>query len=1349
MRDTLEERLKELKQIRIRNTRLSAILLVLSLVVSVNVFWFLRQPGLTLAGDASCGILEHTHDEECFTQVCICDLAEETHIHSETCYTTQLIEAYENLQLVCNQTEDPHIHHDNCYTTQFTEATETLQLICTKATDPHLHVDNCYEMQLIDGQETPQLVCMQTEQPHTHLDNCYETITEAPIEETVLNCELQFEPHEHTENCYLSEVIETHEEQILTCGLSEIAHTHEDGCYTREIHCQLQEHVHTIGCYSDETADAETLLDWQNMFADYPYTGNLREDLVGIAKTQVGYCESTRNFEVGSNGVRRGYTRYGAWYGSPYRDWSAAFVSFCLNYAGADPQQTPGNIGANTMAELWDKLGRFTPTGEYMPAAGDLVFFSNNTVGIVTEVQHATVYVIHGDIDDAVCTDAIPLADASIAGWGITGDNPTENTEPSIEEPKQETVQPSSPKISMKELLDISNGPAFFIFAGSDTPLQMPQRTFKNSRTVTDLITYLKAHNGQISYTLLDYNDVELPTDGKGNYFVQAGTEYKLALIIYSDAFAPGTYQYQIPNGLMISSGSGTFEIEEQEVGTWDVTDNGLITINFDNRINNCSEITVSAAMGIQFQVQDGIIDFDGNITVTVTPPPEQNDPTKLIKSAQQGNAADNKGKTDPSKIYWTVEITGNTDSQIPGTIVTDKTESASWYGEHHYTASDMAAGLQFGATDPAGNWHSWTVSQDDPMLEWTESEWSYKIPETVICKDGELLELGNDNWVYYINYTTTPDPIGNAGSLDYANHVTVDNQTAYGWIEFAHGNASGEIYKTGDFLADASGGSFAWEITTIIPGIHENQIAYFWYISDYMYLFGSDGNRIKYVTNDADKATVTAVCNDTSMEVPHVQNATAEHRFAWYVSWSPEADGVFYGRNIELLCRCNCTEENCPWWSNGCGSKPWITTEDNITYQETTFCRCWSEKETTTVTLSYETEDFSLIEEFGGVGNQLRNRAELHYVPNGNEQASVSSGGKEANITIPGLFKKELTRPYENSIAHYTVTVNEAKLVLTDGTPLTINDVMTDTLAYVGGSLVITTEDANGNKAILRQDADYTVTYDGTGGKKDQNGKPVHVLDIVILNPQPVKYTLDYDTTLIIPPGTTQAIKYTNSATITLWGQTISSGSVEKTHTDINISAKTYKVKLFKTCASTGKPLGGAAFGLHNEQGGLITSDVTDESGELLFQTNVTEGIILREHVLYYLQELQAPAGYQLDGSKRWFCFCNNHADFCDTCTTVMAEKDAIRIPFEEIGVVAMTNEILYYDLPATGGPGIYPMVLVSLMFIMTPLVFGSVQRRKRKRMKPFSGECVPQNKSIHQKQIHFPNTQKKGRRP
>ena len=1137
MQDILRTSLGKIKQARKRKKRMLAVLLMLSLLVSLNVFWGLRRPGLAQAGDATCGIREHTHDEECFIEACVCTVSEEDH-------------------------------------------------------------------------------------------------------------------------------------------------EHEDACYTRECICEQTEHVHRVECYSDASADVETLLDWQNMFAEYPYTGDLRQDLAGIARTQVGYTESTRNFEVDSEGNRYGYTRYGAWYGTPYRDWSAAFVSFCLAYAGADPAQAPGNIGANAMAEQWNNLGNYASAGEYVPVTGDLVFFADNTVGIVSEVMDTAFYVIRGDVDNAVGTALVMLNDPSVAGWGITA----------VSEEAPQQIQTYAGAVAQSDKLDLKEY------------LTGPDGT--------------SGTGGSIKFELLDAGDQALTPDENGKYIVQAGTEYQIALVIYNpEGYEAKTYTYQIPNGLLLKSNSDTIYIDGVEMGEWEVSDSGWLELQFTNEeIKHVSEVTVTVVTNIQFPMQDDPIDFDVEVSVVVTPPPKQEKPTELLKGGLQGNEEDKKGKTDPSKLYWTIELRGHQDSRIPGSIVTDKVEEQDYYGVQRYTEADRAAGLSFSAISPDGGWHVWKVEAEDPLLEWSESGWTYKIPERVICDLCGELELGNDNWFYYINYTATPDPVGHAGALAYANHVTADNQSTYGWAEFQHGTVRGQIQKSGSFQADAGGGAFRWEIVAEIPGKQGNQKADFWYITDYIYLFGSDGNQKGVVTNDADRAVVTAAWNDTTVEVPLLEEAEDTDPFAWHVSWDHlDGNGVAYGRTMDILCNCVCTEENCPWWTSaGCDSRPWLDggVRKNL-------CQCWNVEQDVTFTFLYETTDLSIIEDYGGMGNWLRNRAELNYKPQGNGQG-FSVMDQFNDVTIPGLFKKELSPLIEDSIAHYTITVNEAKLSLTNGEQLYIRDEMSDTLAYISGSLIIRWEDANGNQGTLQQGTDYTVAYRTTnedGTDIVVNNKKVHVLDIEILHPQPVKYVLDYDTAVIVPPGTTQAIKFTNSATITLWGKEITD-SEGKSHVDFTVSAKTYRVDLSKTDAATGtQRLSDAMFGLFNEQGGEIARDKTDENGQLYFRTDISKGIIPREHVLYYLQELQAPPGYRLDDTKYWFCFCNTAADTCAQCADITEELTAVRIPYGKIEPIHITNEIQNYDLPATGGPGIVPLTLVSLLFITVPLVYGALIRRRGRR--------------------------------
>ena len=66
MWELLGESLRKLKKIQIRKQRLIAVAMALSLVVSLSVFWAMRQPGLTLAGNADCGMVEHSHKASCY-----------------------------------------------------------------------------------------------------------------------------------------------------------------------------------------------------------------------------------------------------------------------------------------------------------------------------------------------------------------------------------------------------------------------------------------------------------------------------------------------------------------------------------------------------------------------------------------------------------------------------------------------------------------------------------------------------------------------------------------------------------------------------------------------------------------------------------------------------------------------------------------------------------------------------------------------------------------------------------------------------------------------------------------------------------------------------------------------------------------------------------------------------------------------------------------------------------------------------------------------------------------------------------------------------------------------------------
>lgn len=217
--------------------------------------------------------------------------------------------------------------------------------------------------------------------------------------------------HVHGEEC----VIKT-----LQC---EEEHEHTDECYKKESNCAIEEHIHIASCYSDITADIETADNWEETLAGISPELSTNEKIVAVAKSQLGYAESTLNFEVDSNDVKHGYTRYGEWYGNPYGDWSVMFTSFCLRYAGVE--DVPINSGAEVMRSEWEEKGLYKDSNSHIPSQGNVVFLDKNGNGtadataIVTEISGGHIYTIEGDLEDKVAESEYPMDSPLICGYGM------------------------------------------------------------------------------------------------------------------------------------------------------------------------------------------------------------------------------------------------------------------------------------------------------------------------------------------------------------------------------------------------------------------------------------------------------------------------------------------------------------------------------------------------------------------------------------------------------------------------------------------------------------------------------------------------------------------------------------------------------------------------------------------------------------------------------------------------------------------------------------------------------------------------------------------------------------------
>ena len=472
----------------------------LSVLVILGVFWGLKLTGITMAGDAFCGMEEHVHSETCVMQELICALEETpAHVHSDECLEQILIcpeeeaEAHTHSEecsqktLVCTLSDEasPHSHGDECYIEvpacgmeEKKVRTVEYTLGCgLEETKGHTHDDDCYTLTAVCGEEESEdhqhseecmeniLTCERSEsEGHSHSDACYVAAASEEEEghvhddscmESQLVCDLQEEEvHTHTDACYLeTKCCELEETEGHThtdacyevgteyaCGVEETeGHTHGEECYSSEENeCPIEEHIHVPSCYSDTSADLETSDNWEDSMMDLEPSVIPAENVVLVAESQLNMAESLRNFEVDEAGIRRGITRYGQWYGNPYGDWSAMFACFCLEYAGIE--EIPTNAGPETMRLSWEEEGLYAAAAEGEPLMGFLLFLDKNDDGKADSVAVITDYNEDEQIIFAIEGD-LSMQVTQIRDVALPED---EETEEVSEEAEEETTPEAS-----------------------------------------------------------------------------------------------------------------------------------------------------------------------------------------------------------------------------------------------------------------------------------------------------------------------------------------------------------------------------------------------------------------------------------------------------------------------------------------------------------------------------------------------------------------------------------------------------------------------------------------------------------------------------------------------------------------------------------------------------------------------------------------------------------------------------------------------------------------------------------------------------------------------------------------
>lgn len=567
---------------------------------------------------------------------------------------------------------EEHTHTDECYENR---------LICGKeeGEGAHTHTDECYtqEQTLICGLE-------EGEGAHTHTEECYD-------EDGNLICGLEEnEGHQHTEECYQTE-------NILTCDQEESeGHQHTAECYEQVLACGKEEHAHSLACYSDPNADVEDADTWQNSVSSVSLTGNWGSDLAAIAQTQIGYRESTSNYNVAEDGATmNGYTRYGAWAGDPYRDnWSAQFTDFCLSYAGIP---TSAMIQVSNCQE-WAPV----PKSGYAPSTGDIIILDGNQegtadhAGIVLNANDTQVTTVIGDSDKEVKQNTYNLDNAIIVGYVTMPRNP--NFDYGDEEPAVDDADAPEPDNNIEETstAEPEETPEVTPEAEEAIP-EESQQTEKEKKkeekkevpavaevTDTSWCTAEKAEDSNIEDEESEQSDIEVfsgeecvsatatgNTIDFGQYITKAvvkkivngewkeatefnnGDQIKTDIVYDIPAGILSTdnrvISYQLPDGVLPQGDlNGVVYSKGSAVGTYTISSTGLIEITFnEDFVDNGSRI-------------DGDVGFSGTVS---------SDNTKVDKDIIFGG----KGGTIIIKKEEETPETGDINIAKEGTLSADK----------------------------------------------------------------------------------------------------------------------------------------------------------------------------------------------------------------------------------------------------------------------------------------------------------------------------------------------------------------------------------------------------------------------------------------------------------------------------------------------------------------------------------------------------------------------------------------------------------------------------------------------------------------------------------------------------
>lgn len=861
MKDIINGLIERFRRQHVQARRYVAMMLVLALLTTLFVNWQLHGVGISMTADYHCGYEEHQHTAACYEKVLTCGYEEgepETPVTSSdssadpvSAYSAEEPEELEEpVQTEPETIWVPHEHTDACYE-------EHRVLTCYQ--EEHEHIDDCFD-------EYGALICGEFE--HIHDDSCYTT-------EYELVCgldegELVEEPNPAYQEMPASRpVVDLPTEPAETTPDEPVLHHHTDACYTEELVCTIPEHHHTVECLADTQADVETAEEWQAA-ANVALNGNWAEDLLTVAKSQLDYQQSDKNFklDVEDQQVLRGYSRYGAWYGNPYGAWDVMFLSYCLHFAGVPQTVVPQRAGV--MALHSDLRGSqwLTDADGSTARPGDIVIYNTltteqvavdessygialldldedpdtaaqltasepqvdtrtvttETVGVVSAVDPdaGTLTVISGNVDGKVAEVPAAMSDVTSV-ISVTGAYAAETTAAAPEDPagSQEELDGSY------ALLEDEDGfGATVDWVGDADPYGIALLAAGDDHDLNTWITdvnYEKTTDGK-TWTSI----------GAGSVTVDSGTRVRVNLkyTVKPGVLTPtnNTLTYQLPKGLPmpdVVTGNIVDESDKDEAGNAKVV--GSFTVDTDGTVT----LTLTDEKFIGTNDKGGL-PFTGTFKAAVTASADNFEDEKEIKfkddciltiKPKKADIKISKGSSDRDSAFEnhpengifinhykvTVETTSGTKEQVFLTDTLNTNRNGENRSDYLKGGKYLESSFELYKVDASG---TKTKIMPVPVYQWTTDSNGY--PQVVL---GPLdpLEIGEKYiWYYDVqrNYADFDEMPGGVGIINNTAKAQAGNMVAQADAWYTCKNP--RIEKKGQY--DPNTGRIQWTITVKVP---------------------------------------------------------------------------------------------------------------------------------------------------------------------------------------------------------------------------------------------------------------------------------------------------------------------------------------------------------------------------------------------------------------------------------------------------------------------------------------------------------------------------------------------------